>query len=237
MNCEEYRYAVTVDPAFGGGVQHAAVCADCRAYQQEMLGLNLKIARAMQIDTPPPAVPELPAIETTKVRPLRSSGPSRQAMLWYAVAATVVLGVSLSLRLSGPFASYDSLADEVIAHLDHEPGALRVTDTPVSERRLLRTVPATLARFDRDASLITYAQSCVINGKRVPHLVIQGERGPVTILLLPEEKIDAVTPLEGVNVQGVILPVGNGSVAIIGDREEALGPLQDTVLQAVTWTI
>ena len=237
MNCEEFKGAVAADPAFSGGAEHAAVCSDCRDYQRSMLELNLKIARAMLIDVPPPVTPELPDIATDNVRALparprtRSRGP-----LWFAVAATVVFATSISLRMSGVFESYETLAEEVLAHLDHEPGALRVTATPVSDKRLVRVVPASTARFDREASLITYAQTCVINGKRIPHLVIQGARGPVTILLLPDEPVDGATPLEGQSIQGVILPVGGGSVAIIGDREEALGPIQERVLQAVTWT-
>ena len=237
MNCEEFRQAAATDPAFSGGAGHAAVCSDCRDYQRSMLDLNLKIARAMLIDVPPPVTPELPAIEADNVTSLpartrkRSKGP-----VWFAIAATVVLATSVSLRMSGFFVSYDTLAEEVLAHLDHEPGALRVTTTPVSDKRLARVVPASTARFDRESSLITYAQTCVINGKRIPHLVVQGERGPVTILLLPDERIEAATPLEGQSVQGVILPVGDGSIAIIGDREEALGPIQENVLQAVTWT-
>ena len=237
MNCEEFRQAAATDPAFSGGAGHAAVCSDCRDYQRSMLDLNLKIARAMQIDVPPPVIPELPEVSADNVTSLpvrsrkRSKGP-----IWFAIAATVVLATSISLRMSGFFVSYDTLAEEVLAHLDHEPGALRVTTTPVSDKRLARVVPASTAHFDRESSLITYAQTCVINGKRIPHLVIQGERGPVTILLMPDERIDAATPLDGQSIQGVLLPVGDGSIAIIGDREEALGPIQEEVLQAVTWT-
>ena len=120
--------------------------------------------------------------------------------------------------------------------MDHEPGALRVTDEPVSDTRLARAVPANLPIFDRDASLITYAQSCKINGKDVPHLVIQGQHGPITILLMPEEKIDEVMPIDGNNVKGVILPVGDGSIAIVGDREEQLESIQKNVVKSVTWT-
>lgn len=237
MNCEEYKEAVTADPAFSGGVEHVAVCSDCRAYQRDMLELNLKIAKAMLIDVPAPAIPELPEIETAGVATLPANKRKRSKNpIWFALAATVVLTTSISLRMSGVFERYDSLAEEVLAHLDHEPGALRVTDVAVAGQRLSRVVPATLASFDRDATLITYAQTCVINGRRVPHLVIQGERGPVTILLLPDESVDAATPLDGQNIQGVILPVGDGSIAIIGDREEALGPIQNRVLDSVTWT-
>lgn len=197
--------------------------------------LDLKIAKALQIDVPELRMPDLPAIESDNVSrlPVR-----KRAMtpLWFAVAATVVLAVSISLRMSGTFTTYESLADEVLAHLDHEPYALRVTDAPVSDARLLRAVPASLAVFERGDALVTYAQSCVINGKTVPHLVIQGQHGPVTILLMPEEEVAEVTPLDGANVRGLILPVGDGSIAIIGDREEELEPLRKQVVASVTWT-
>ena len=154
----------------------------------------------------------------------------------YALAATVLLAVFAAVRLLTPAPTFDSLADEVLAHLDHEPAALRVTNVAVSERRLARAVPARLARYEPGASLVTYAQTCVINGKDVPHLVIQGEHGPVTILLMSGERIAEPVPLEGERVHGLIMPVGDGSIAIIGDREEALGPISDTVLNSVTWT-
>lgn len=198
--------------------------------------LDLKIAKALQIDVPELRAPELPPIEADKVATLparrRASKP-----VWFAVAATVVLATSVAVRMSGMFDSHDSLAAEVLAHLDHEPAALRITDKPVSDARLARVVPASMAVFERRESLVTYAQSCIINGKRVPHLVIQGQHGPVTILLMPEEKIAEATPLDGANVKGLILPVGDGSIAIIGDREEELETIRNDVVDSVTWTI
>ncbi len=202
----------------------------------KMTEFDLKIAKALQIDVPELRVPELPPIEGDKVAVLpvrrRSSKP-----IWFAVAATMVLATSIAVRMSGLFDSYDSLAEEVLAHLDHEPAALRVTDVAVSDERLARIVPASLADFERSDALVTYAQSCIIHGKTVPHLVIQGKHGPVTILLMPEEKIAEATPLDGDNVRGLILPVGDGSIAIIGDREEELEPIRKDIVDSVTWTI
>ena len=235
MNCEEYEEAIAANPAFEGGASHVAACSNCQAYQREMLALNVKIAKAMQLDVPDLQIPELPDIDTGAIATLPVRKRWLKPML-FAVAATVILATSISLRVSGVFQSYGSLAEEVLAHMDHEPGALRVTDEPVSDTRLARAVPAKLAIFDRDASLITYAQSCKINGKDVPHLVIQGEDGPVTILLMPDEKIAEVTPIDGKNVKGVILPVGDGSIAIVGGREEQLESIQKNVVNSVTWT-
>lgn len=196
---------------------------------------DLKIAKALQIDVPELVMPELPDIEAGKVTRLPARKHSTKP-LWFALAATIVLASSIGLRWSGVFTTYDSLAEEVLAHVDHEPWALRVTDKAVSNERLLDAIPASQAVFERGAALVTYAAPCVINGKQVPHLVIQGVHGPVTILLMPEEALAEATPLEGANVHGIILPVGRGSIAIVGDREEALEPIQEDIINSVTWT-
>ncbi len=204
-----------------------------------MQALDDRIARALEIDVPALTLPELPLDDSD--RPTASnvvSLPARKSFArpaWYAMAASVMLAVVIGVRMFGIGASYESLADEVLAHLDHEPYALRASTTPVSDSRLGAVVPADVAIMDHSGGLITYAQSCVINGKSVPHLVIQGERGPVTILLMPEEAVSAAVPLDGDNTHGVILPVGDGSIAIIGAREERLEGIEKSVLNSVRW--
>ena len=202
---------------------------------KKLQALDLKIAKALQIDVPELRMPQLPDVNEASVTSLPVRKRSRK-LIWFAIAATVVLATSISLRTSSLFQSYDSLAEEVLAHLDHEPGALRITDVPVTDQQLARAVPASLASFERGTALITYARPCVINGNDVPHLVIQGQYGPVTILLMPEERVSEATPIDGVSVKGVILPVGKGSIAIIGDREEQLEPIQKNVVNSVAWT-
>lgn len=235
MNCDEYRQAITAEPAWTGGAGHVADCAECEAFTRRVQAFNLDIARAMQIAVPPLVMPELPDVDDSKVTTLATRRSSRRP-IWFAIAATVVLATSISLRMSGMFENYETLEEEVLAHLDHEPAALRVTDAPVSDNRLQRALPATVAVFDRSAALITYANPCVINGHKVPHLVIQGEYGPVTILLMPEEQVAEAVTLDGENVHGVILPVGDGSIAIIGSRAEPLDPIRQQVIESVTWT-
>jgi hypothetical protein len=53
---------------------------------------------------------------------------------------------------------------------------------------------------------------------------------------MPEEKVAEATPIDGKNITGIILPVGDGSIAIVGDREEQLETLQKSVVNSVTWT-
>lgn len=233
MNCEQYRQEVATDPSFDGGASHLRECTACQAYRDEMQALDRKIGRALAIEVPEPRVPELPDIDTGNVVPLRRR---ITAPAWLAIAATVVVAALLGIRMLGSGAEHYSLGDEILAHLDHEPYALRVTDQPVSDSRLASVVPANVAKMDHSAGLITYAQSCVINGRDVPHLVIQGVRGPVTILLMPEERISEAQELMGDNINGVILPVGNGSIAIIGESDEPLERLQEEIVRSAAWT-
>ncbi len=235
MNCNDYKEALTADPGFEDESGHVDSCASCQAYSAEILALDEKIAAAMAINVPELTMPELPEIDTEKVVSLvaRRSMPKP---VWFALAATVLLAVFVGIRAPDMGVMEGTLAEQVLAHVDHEPRALRVSSTPVSDNRLARAVPANVAAMNHDIGLITYAQSCVINGKTIPHLVIQGEYGPVTILLMPEEKVSAATSLDGVNIQGVILPVGDGSIAIIGNREERLERIKKNVLDSVMWS-
>jgi hypothetical protein len=54
--------------------------------------------------------------------------------------------------------------------------------------------------------------------------------------LLPDEAVESAVQIEGESINGIILPVGNGSVAIIGEHDEELGSIQQNVLNSVTWS-
>ena len=51
----------------------------------------------------------------------------------------------------------------------------------------------------------------------------------------PNERIEEAITLNDENSHGVIIPVGDGSIAIVGAREEQLEDVQKQILQSVTW--
>lgn len=232
MNCEDYKQAIAADPSFDGGAAHLSECASCQAYRKEMLSLDEKITTALNLSVPELHVPDLPDIDVDNVVALQPR--KRNTATWLAIAATVVIAATLGFRMMSDV-QYESLEAEILAHLDHEPHSLVVTDRAVSDVRLAAVMPSDLSTMGHSAGLVTYAQTCDINGKSVPHLVIQGERGPVTILLLPDEKIDAAVDLSGNHIDGVLLPVGRGSIAIIGERGERIDAISNTVRNSVMW--
>lgn len=234
MNCDEYRQTIAADPRTEDGADHASGCAACREYRDGMRALDAAIAKALHIAVPPLEMPELPEIGAGEVVDLRPRKTSAKPA-WFALAAGVLLAAVAGIRMIGPGVE-QSLAEQVLAHVDHEPAALVVSSVPVSDAHLAAVVPAALGQMNHDAGLITYARTCPVNGNPVPHLVIQGERGPVTILLMPEEPVGAPVSLEDETSHGVILPVGGGSIAIVAPRGEALAPIEESVLRSVAWS-
>ncbi|MDJ0916629.1 MAG: DUF3379 family protein [Woeseiaceae bacterium] len=225
MDPKEYGQKTPGDPS----------TTDGQADIDENAALDAVLKRAMTIDVPELKMPELPDVETGNVVSLAERRRAR-APVWLATAAAIMMAAVFGVYTYNESTSYDSLTDEIIAHMDHEPYALVVTDVPVNASRLERVVPASVANLSPKNGLITYAESCEINGNSVPHLVVQGERGPVTIILLPDEKIDAATPFQGGNVNGVLIPVGDGSIAIIGEESaESMERIKESFVDAASW--
>ena len=241
MNCDAYKEAIAADPTGTfDGASHADGCSSCAEFRHEMQALDGKIAKALAIDIPNLHMPELPPIaemEDENVVSLPVRGRAK-APTWIAIAAAFALAAIIGVQMiGGPAVQYESLEAEILAHIDHEPGALRITDEAVSDNRFSDVVNASVGTMDRDVGLISYAQSCVINGRTVPHLVIQGEHGPITLILMPDEMIDVARTFMGERVNGVLIPHGGGSIAIIGENEQDLTEIEQSVVDSVEWSI
>lgn len=239
MNCKDYKEAIAADPSKSfDGASHAVTCASCTIYGDDITSLDLKIAKALSIPVPALFVPELPAIaeeDDNVVRlPLRHRGRA-SIPAWLGLAASVLVVTVLGVRFMSGGETGLTLANEIVAHLDHEPRALRITNQPVSAQRFTNVIQKDVAEMDEELGLFTYANICVINGRKIPHLVLQGERGPITLLLLPDEMIESAISLDGDGISGVILPVGKGSIAIIGERDEVLDEVEYRIKNSVKW--
>jgi hypothetical protein len=256
MKCEEYKEAISGDPSgsFDGGPDHVAGCEACGRYRDSVRALDVRIAAALAIAVPSLDMPELPPVDATDSASADSSRvvelPRRRAgraslPSWLGIAAGVAIAAFVGFNLLAPELSGPSLAEQVLAHMEHEQDSRTVTSIAVSEQQLGDVIDPEVATpgssgMNSDLGLVTYAQSCVINGHTVPHLVVQGRDGPITLILLSEETIDQAIPLSGDSVHGVIVPVGKGSVAIIGQRPGQMGEigeLQDRIVTSVKWRI
>jgi hypothetical protein len=254
MRCEEFRQRLDSDPGadFPGRSAHAAACGDCARYAAEAAVFERRLAAALAVDVPdfPIDLPEDGhadggAGDGDKVVSLdgRRGGHGarwRGLPAWAGVAAALALAVTLALQFGTGPRQLDSsaLAAEVIEHMAHEPFSRVVTDEAVPGGQLSQVLAPAVSRLDADrVGLVTYAKTCPINGRDVPHLVVQGADGPVTLILMAGEKLDAPVPLEGDGFHGVMLPVGEGSIAVIGETGQSVEDVTESVRNAVDWQI
>jgi hypothetical protein len=241
MNCEDYTQAIATDPSFTNEAGHVALCAACAEFKAQILAQERVIAKALAIEIPALRMPELPPLsaDDDKIVSIASRRKTRLSMpAWIGIAASFALAALIGVQFLADDSSNDqALADEILAHIDHEPWSLTVTDVAVSGERVRDVMAANGGTMDANIGLVSYAQSCVINGRTIPHLVIQGQNGPVTILLMPEEMVSMPISLHGESIDGVILPLGDGSVAIVGERGINLEDLKKRVSNSVEWSI
>jgi hypothetical protein len=133
---------------------------------------------------------------------------------WLAIAASALLVlVGGSLWLGAPVRS---LAAEVVGHVEDEPGAFAPANQPVSQENLDIAFSDTHLRVKPAALVVTYASRCSFRGHRVPHLVVQTDRGPVTVMILADESVRSSVGFDLQGYQGVLVPLPHhGTVAVL----------------------
>jgi hypothetical protein len=153
---------------------------------------------------------------------------------WMALAASIIGGVLVGtlLWVGGP---RNSLARDLIRHLDHEPEALAATHQPEEDTVLGKVLERGGIRLRPEAPLVSYASSCRFRGHTVPHLVVQTTDGPVTVMVLRNEKPVSPVRFDQQGHAGWIVPVGPGSIAVIGAGGADLDEIAARVLAAVEW--
>jgi uncharacterized protein DUF3379 len=218
MTCEEARLLIGADPAANTPQleEHLQSCASCRALRDEMRRVDAEIHRAMA--QPPP-----------QVRVQRRPPVFRQ----WALAASAVLAAVLvaSVWLLRPS---DSLAHEVVAHVQGEPDSWFATQH-VSAQGIDQALRAAGVQLDINSDRIMYAHSCFFRGHYVPHLVVQTARGPATVLILRHESVSAPRKFREAGMTGMIVPDGEGSIAVLSRGAVGVDDVATQMQQNVHW--
>ncbi|MDH3419856.1 MAG: DUF3379 domain-containing protein [Gammaproteobacteria bacterium] len=234
MDCEDYRQRIEADPAWidEAGAAHERDCGACAAYARRLRVSERLISEALRFDVASVREQDGAMAAPRRRRPIGTT--------WAMAASAGIAAVGVWLVLTFlPSGDPDRLVAVVQDHWYHEPTSWVQTSAPVNAS-VLETALSGTARVDLERlSVVSYARSCLVNGRWVPHLVVQGQAGPVMLLLLSREAIADTLPLDlpQEGLHGVIMPLDEGSIAILGDDDESLEALQQDVAAAVEWAI
>jgi len=220
IDCAAYRQAMMAEPhdPDAGLREHRESCRDCNLFTEELLRFESRLERALRVDLPVHADTVAQVVSLRAALRARRGSPYGKS--WFAMAASVLLAVVVAggLWLSAPG---PSLAADVVTHMGGEPQAWRRTDEPVPSVALQDALRDAHLRLAAAAGMVSYAQSCRFRGHLVPHLVIQTESGPVTVMVLVHEHVPKMVRFDEQGYRGIILPVaGHGSLAVLSRGPE-----------------
>jgi hypothetical protein len=211
VSCRDIRLAIGAEPeADSADIEaHVAGCAACREFRQEMRALDLNIHRALalEIEPAPRRVP-LPGHARRIARPR------------WAVAASVMLAVVVGFVLWSALPR-STLAHDVVDHMKFEPHSWAAT-MPVEAPAIARVLGRAGLELDEvEGGQIVFVETCLVRGKLVPHFVVRTDKGPYTVLILPDEHLDAEERFASQGYTGILMPSARGGTIAVLNRRAA----------------
>jgi hypothetical protein len=230
VNCDDFRHRLLIDPLSPDPAMraHRDACKACAAEAQRAAELEaqLRIALADEVDAGHLAVQRAPRPVATRILLGLGFGLLLIAIGWWAVQSQ-----------PRDDAATPQLAELAVAHVRAEIGLLdgpRAQNVSGAEaKRLLQSLGAgedvgSMAEMPR----LRYAGRCTIAASNGAHLVLDGERGPVTALFMPERRIAAPSRLEDDRFEALLVPTAHGALALIGEAREPLADMAERITGA-----
>ncbi len=233
MNCLEFRRLCLAEPATQDSefIQHKRECVPCAAFASDVNQLDKKLVAALRID-----VPDNLASRIILRQSLHGSAASeRQRRGLYALVAGVLLAVGL---IAGVFLATRPASPDrrVLAHIEMERELLS-TGWDVGQTELARVLDKAGVELKGNPGRVRHASLCRLSKNGGVHLVFDGSKGPVIVLLLPREFISKPIAIHSEKLEGMILPTRNGSMALVGQHGEQLQQIAQKIRQAVSWRL
>ncbi len=195
MNCLEFRRLVETDPnnqdkAF---LRHKAECESCAALAARAARFSNALDKAARVEAPENLASRV--LLRQSFLPSRGVVSRRRTL---AMAASMVAAVGLAS--SGVFLYFrqDPLAREIFTLIRYA-GYTFEPKTPLETPLVAKALARVGLNLDGTLDKVTYAGQCLLQQKLAGHLVIQGEKAPITVFLIPEIELASKTTIRGDN--------------------------------------
>jgi hypothetical protein len=231
MNCQQFRQLCTSDPALQDPafLAHQQSCQDCAHFAQEMKHFEAILLTALQVTVPADLTQRILA-QPANQPPITSWYRS-----YWPLAASLLLLVGL--LLSGLWWSMNHtlpLKQQVMVYLTQEPKAFLTTQqVPLEE--LQRMFNAIGAELVGEIGKVSFCNVLKLNGYTSAHLVLVENNQPISILLIRDSPIRQAEKLTYQNLQGILLPIQQGNIALVATSTESLPEIALRIQRVVKW--
>jgi len=229
MNCLEFRRRCITEPSCKDEdyIEHKTECKSCNALSTEMDQFENSLKQAVNINPPKDLATRILLKQSLSLE--KTYRRAQYAL--YAMAASIL--IVLGLTIGSVTTQKQTLEQAVIAYISNE---LESTQNQLIKyddiKQLFKTAGLQL---NGDFGQINFAEPCYVRDKQSLHISMTGEKGPVTILVMPKDTIDKSITVKNAYFHGIIIPCPKGSMAIVGKPGEELDVIKDRIQEAVTW--
>lgn len=230
MNCLEFRRRCVAEPGSQDAelLRHKRGCPRCAEFMANIAQFDKRVTEALYVAAPSNLASRII---------LRQSLYARQARRRrvYALVASVLLVAGLSIGVMVNTRT-PPVERAVLARINAVPESL-LAKQQIPSTELVRVLRTLGGELNRDLGKVNYASIYYVRNHECGHLVITGAQGPVTVLLMPGVYSDGRQSLQTARFNGVIVPTANGSMAIVGEKGEALAEIEQRMRSAITWRL
>lgn len=219
-------------------LSHVDTCDPCSDFYQGMLALDSSLGPAFSLPVSSSSIDQQlsPAFKNANiVSSLNITSIVKRSFNRFkpviATAASLMLVAFGVFTLQYPGAA---IAGEVIEHIHHEPGLLTLTHAVTSDEQIEMVLKQANITLSGDRVNVLSAALCPMAGQLAAHLVVEGESGPVTILILPgkETKTGKIKSKE---FNGRILSAEHGTIAVVGGKKENSEHMEKIIRDSFHW--
>lgn len=247
MNDLEFRQRALAEPRDRSPEFLAAAreSAERQRFLEELLSFEDGLADGLRIPAPERLRerlrdPEALEAERGAAAPMTGDAPPRRA-LWtrlLPVAASLLIAVVLGFTYWAERANAQ-FEEDIFAHVYREISYLEMdndVDLPLINRYLAAIGGRLEESGETEALEIHVADDCwVINRDDSVHLVLAGERGPVTVLMVSNSPVRREFEIEDERFAGLVTPTPRGNLVVLGEKSEALTRYQRLFANNLSW--
>jgi hypothetical protein len=178
----EFRRILYADPNCTDKEVLAAIASDPKKqeFYKELKQLEKKMHQAAQIEVPDDLIHKLILRQTMESQ--KSSKVRNRMQLAMAASVAFVVGISFTMWQQNNLLD---LSKQAIAHVHYEGGYALDARENVSLQRVNAKLAKFGGEFSEDIGRVYYANFCDFENVRSLHMVVEGEKGKVSVFIVP----------------------------------------------------
>ena len=165
---------------------------------------------------------------------------------WHiAIAASIafIIGLTVPMMdgLINPSAPQHVQSDIGTVALEHVKSEYFLT-AKANENATLQTVNAKLAVYGATAKEglgdVLFVNYCSFEGTSALHMILNGEKGRVTVFVVPEKgDFKSASAFSSDHLKGISEKIGKASLVIVGEQDEPLEAMKEKINKSIKWDI